>query len=153
MKVLGIDPGIAATGYAVCEFGAENKILNAGVIKTDKNLDVQNRLYEIFKALEKKFLDIDLAGVEMVHSRNSYPMKAIEIASVISACYILAAMHNKRIITIPVNTAKKTIAGFGFADKLTIKRMVNRIFSFNKKIPSHAFDAVAVAYTAYRISD
>ena len=53
MRIAGIDPGTASTGFAVIEYGGDrSKILKTIVVETPKELDIQHRIYQIFGTVE-----------------------------------------------------------------------------------------------------
>ena len=50
MRILGIDPGTATTGYGFIDSSnGENKVIEWGLIETDKNSSVENRLEKIYQ--------------------------------------------------------------------------------------------------------
>ena len=49
MRIIGIDPGLGRVGYGIIETHHEKKkLLDCGVIETNKNNKEEDRLYEIF---------------------------------------------------------------------------------------------------------
>ena len=52
MKILGVDPGLNITGYAVVEKRNNSlKVLEAGFIKTSSAIQIDKRLDKIHKSL------------------------------------------------------------------------------------------------------
>ncbi|MHC4221882.1 MAG: crossover junction endodeoxyribonuclease RuvC [Planctomycetota bacterium] len=52
MRILGIDPGLRVCGYAAIEIdGGDEKLLEAGVFRTDNKEPIEKRLNSISLAL------------------------------------------------------------------------------------------------------
>ncbi|MBU1887879.1 MAG: crossover junction endodeoxyribonuclease RuvC, partial [Candidatus Omnitrophica bacterium] len=50
MRILGIDPGLAITGYGLIEsFGRDLKVIEAGVIRSDVKDKIEKRLLAIYR--------------------------------------------------------------------------------------------------------
>src|SRR3989338_6902439 len=75
MRILGIDPGLATTGFAVLEVqNRTKKLLITGVISTAKNLNLSERLKEIYEdvqALIKEYKPNTCAIEQIFFSKNS----------------------------------------------------------------------------------
>ena len=75
MRILGIDPGLATTGWAVVDFDNDSKPIpvDYGAITTPKGLSVSERLVEIYddmNSLIRKFKP-EYAGVETLLFTNN----------------------------------------------------------------------------------
>ena len=68
LRILGIDPGLATTGWAVLDFDADSNptIVDYGCILTKKGLTVSQRLSEIYDDLNEliELHNPDYAGIE-----------------------------------------------------------------------------------------
>ena len=73
MRVLGVDPGLTRCGLAVVDrvTGGKLKMIDVGVILTDKGLELEDRLLELDRELAnwiEKF-NPDVVAVERVFSQ------------------------------------------------------------------------------------
>jgi crossover junction endodeoxyribonuclease RuvC len=73
MFVLGIDPGLSATGYGVVESGHPPIAVLAGVIRTDPEMAMAERLGELFAGLTQVIADAkpDVVAVETVFTNQN----------------------------------------------------------------------------------
>jgi crossover junction endodeoxyribonuclease RuvC len=147
--ILGIDPGIADTGFGVIEKKAGGKIscLAYGSIKTKAGLPMAERLEILHNELEKiiqKYLPA-LASVEELFFQNN--AKTAIIVGQARGVILLTCRKNKiPIVELTPLQVKQTIAGFGRADKLQVQKMVKLLLNL-KEIPKpdDAADALAIA--------
>jgi crossover junction endodeoxyribonuclease RuvC len=82
MRVLGIDPGLATTGYAVLELsnGPLPRVLEAGVIRTPKDLPLAQRLYALYqdtRRLLREYKPDALAIEELFFAQNRTTAMAV----------------------------------------------------------------------------
>ena len=149
--ILGIDPGIADTGYGVICRSERNQLscLLYGSIKTSAKIEVGERLDIIYRELTKiiKKFRPELIAVEKLFFCNN--AKTAMIVGQARGVVILAAHQQK----IPVSELtplqiKQAVSSYGAASKLQVQRMVKLILSL-KEIPKpdDAADALAVAIT------
>ena len=146
MKVIGIDPGLTATGYGIIEDG---KCIGAGTIKP-KEKDTHAKVLEICRKI-KHLLDDhkpDIAVLEKVfyHKNIQTLMKLSELRGAI----ILTLLEKEMPLTEYAATKiKLTTTGNGRASKEQVRYFIEKIFTSDKKrVSNHATDALAIAYTA-----
>ncbi len=149
MRILGIDPGLATTGWAVVDFDRDSKPIpvDYGAITTPKGLSVSERLVEIYddmNSLIKRFKP-EYAGVEILLFTNN----AKTAMSVGEARGIVLLALEKNSIPIKEFTppqVKNSITGYGRADKKQIQENV-KVLCGLKEIPKpdDAADAIAIA--------
>jgi crossover junction endodeoxyribonuclease RuvC len=147
--IIGIDPGLHATGYGVLE-AAGNTIVHRlhGVIITKSTMATGDRLLQIYRQLTEviKKVSPDEAGVESLFVVKNVKT-AIPVAQARGVIILaLAAQH------IPVSEytpleVKRAVVGRGRAEKEQVQLMLKLILGL-KKVPSpeHAADALAVAF-------
>ncbi len=149
MKTLiGIDPGLAATGWGVVRFdGTRFFHVAHGVVKTNPDLSLSSRLLAIHSAVRKLILKYDPseAGVEELYfSHNA--SSAMQVAH--ARGVVLLALGQKGI---PVECyspqhVKQAVIGRGKADKDQVQRLVSVVLGLSEPpSPDHAADALAVA--------
>lgn len=153
MIIMGIDPGTATTGYGIIKKkgkGDDYEILNFGVITTDKNLTDAKRLeilYEDLLCLMKKYKP-DLLGIEKLFF-SSNQTTAITVSQARGVA-LLAAMKNKmKVCEFTPLQMKKTLTGYGKADKKQVQYMVKQAFGLkHTPKPDDAADALGIAICA-----
>jgi len=150
--ILGIDPGIADTGYGVVCRSDQNQLscLLYGSIKTSAKIEVAERLGIIHKELAKiiKKYRPNLIGVEkLFFSKN---VKTAMIVGEARGVILLTAYeHNVPIVEIAPLQVKQAVSSYGAASKTQVQKMVKLILSL-KEIPKpdDAADALAIAICA-----
>lgn len=152
MIILGIDPGVATTGYGVVEMQKKLKCLGYGVIKTEPTLIMAERLKKINNDLNKLIRKYrpDALAVE-----NIYFFKNLKTAMPVSQAkgviLLTAAKKNIPVHEVTPLQAKMTITGYGRAEKKQVQKMI-KILLHLKEIPEpdDAADALAVAISCLR---
>lgn len=152
MIILGIDPGLASTGFGLirCE-GPSPVLLRCGSIKTPSHDKIPDRLMQIHEDMEQIIDQArpDLVVLENVFSLVRYPKAGILLGSVIGAIYITVRQRGLTVQEVSPKEVKNALVGFGNAGKKQIKSAVQSMLRTGE-IPSfHAADALAVALTAY----
>ena len=93
MRIVGLDPGTASTGFAVIEHGGDrSKILKTIVISTPPELDIQHRIYQIFGTVEgyiKVFRPKLIAIEDFTFQGRTITHDAQGVNRVIGALYLL----------------------------------------------------------------
>lgn len=151
MIILGIDPGIADTGFGIVEAHAgEYKALGYGSIVTKKTDTLTDRLLQLFDALSaliKKYKPERVAVESLFFAKNT--KTAITVAH---ARGVILLAGNKAGCVVEEYTplqVKQALTGYGAADKNQIQQMVKTILKL-KEIPKpdDAADALAIAVCA-----
>ena len=150
-RAIGIDPGLAATGFAVVEtIGRGGRACEWGGIRTDSRHPLPARLCSVFDSL----VDVmdrwmpDLMVVEDVFVVNQFPRAAIQLGEVRGVICLAARKHNVPIAHIRPTEMKKALTGNGRARKDQIERSLKRMLGIEERIiPNHASDAMALALT------
>ncbi len=146
MKIMGVDPSLNNTGYAVID---ENySLLDYGVIKT-KDAELEDKLVEIHEKLLEKLKEWEpdyFVMEDTFYHRN--PDTAIKLGAVKGVCLLTARMNGVEILTLPPTRVKLSITGDGRANKEKVAFMVNKILKLDVRFPSHVSDAIACAVAA-----
>ena len=146
--ILGIDPGIADTGYGIIE-AVGNKItpITYGSIKTSKNLSLPERLVILEKELTQiiqKYKPVK-AGVEELFFCNN-AKTAFAVGQARGVVLLTLVKNNLPISEFTPLQVKQGITGYGKADKHQIQHMVKTILNLDEiPKPDDAADALAVA--------
>jgi crossover junction endodeoxyribonuclease RuvC len=153
MRILGIDPGLATTGWAVVDFDKDGKPnpVDYGAITTPKEMETSQRLVEIYedmKELVKEF-NPESAGIETLIFCNN----------ITSAMFVAEARGIVRLVLeqndIPIKEftplqVKDAVTGYGKAGKKQVQESVKRLCNLESiPQPDDAADAIAVAIASY----
>ncbi len=149
LKLIGIDPGLAATGIGVVT-GDGRKVQSYayGAIKTDPKHSTACRLEKIYSRLHTLFKDEkpDLIVVEDVFSLEKYPKAGITLGKVCGIILLAAQQAGTPIAEIPVREAKQVLTGNGNAGKEQLEEAVRQMLACKDPIrPYHASDALGLA--------
>ncbi len=148
-KLIGIDPGLAATGIGIVS-GNRHTIEDFayGVIQTGQEASTPHRLEKIYSSISDLFKreSPDLIVVEDVFSLKKYPKSGITLGKVCGVILLAAEQSGIRVIEIPVREAKQVLTGNGNADKQQLEKAVRRTLKCPEAIhPYHASDALGLA--------
>jgi crossover junction endodeoxyribonuclease RuvC len=152
MIILGIDPGLATTGFGAIHCGrAVPAVLKCGYIKTSPSEHISIRLSHIYADLNSLInsLHPDLIAVENVFSLVRYPKAGILLGSVLGIIYLSVFQNNLSMVEITPKEIKNSLAGFGGADKHQMKAVIKNLLKISDIKSLHASDALAVALTAF----
>ncbi len=149
MKILGIDPGTATTGFGLIEQRKEGlKALDFGCIKTPAKTPLAERLNQIHKDLKEIIQETKpdvLAVEELFFFKNV--KTAISVAQARGVVLQTAKEAGLDIFEFTPLQVKQAVTGYGRADKQQVQKMVQIIFGLSKlPRPDDAADALAVAF-------
>jgi len=156
MKILGIDPGLNITGYAVVENkGASLKILEAGFIQTTSKEKIEKRLDKIHKSLHDLInaLKPDALVLEKLYAHYRHPVTACLLGHVRGVICLLSAVENIPFFEYGSTRIKKSVVGKGHASKAQMQRMVEHILHLKQPIQEDVADALAIAMAHINISE
>jgi len=156
-RVVGIDPGLNVTGYAVVEPSPHGPfILEAGVIRPRcRRDDLGQRLEWIYRGIVD-VLDQHPPGsiaLEQLHSHVSHPRTAILMAHARGAIMLAAAQRRMPVVGYAATRIKKTLTGNGQAPKEQIQHAIMTELGLDRLPEPHdVADACAVALCHFHIS-
>jgi len=133
MRVLGIDPGTATTGYGVIEVKKEGiyETIKFDLIETNKDGSPGKRLQEIYKEMLKIFrkYNPDVMAIEkLFFAANA--KTAMRVGQAQGIMLLAAAKNKTEVYEYAPGTIKKTISGDGRADKREIQRHLRKIHTY-----------------------
>ncbi len=148
MFVLGIDPGLSRLGYGLIEArGHRLQAVAAGVIRTEKDLPVGDRLAELHRDLTALIAEHqpDEAAIEQVFvNRNLQTATTVGRAS--GVVLLTLAQHGLPVTEYSPSAIKRALTGYGNADKAQMKKVVAmRLGLVDPPSPADAADALAIA--------
>ena len=146
--ILGIDPGLANTGWAV--LADEHTLVKCGCLVTKIDDSSAERLLKIYQELDgliKQYEIGEVAIESLFFAKNE--KSAMKVAEAIGVIKLCGAKNGLRVIDFTPMQVKMALVGYGKADKEQVEIMVRTFLNLDKPIsPSHASDAVAVALTS-----
>ncbi|MFA5871779.1 MAG: crossover junction endodeoxyribonuclease RuvC [Parcubacteria group bacterium] len=149
MRVLGIDPGTAITGWAVLDQSerSELHLVACGCVNTSKTRTDSERLLEIGSDIDlliKKYKPDEAAIENLFFFKNQ--KTAITVSQ--SRGVVLYKLTKRKILLFEYTPlqVKQALTGYGRADKKQIQLMAKNILNlkFIPK-PDDAADAIAIA--------
>jgi crossover junction endodeoxyribonuclease RuvC len=149
MRILGIDPGLQVCGYACVEMDADNeKLIEAGVVSTDKSQPIEiklNRIAEDTESLLENFKP-DIVAVEELYSHYAHPKTAILMGHARGVILQRCAQAAIEVRSFSATRIKKSITGNGRASKEQVQRTIQTILSLPQiPEPHDVADAIAAA--------
>ncbi len=148
MRVIGIDPGTATTGFGVIKKKGDDLLLiDYGVISTSPKEKAPKRLQTLYQEITKliKKFKPDFVVVEKLYFfknlKTAFPVSEARGVILLAAC-----QQKMEIIELTPLEVKMGICGYGRADKKQIQKMVKEILALEEiPKPDDAADALAVA--------
>jgi len=154
MRILGIDPGLAITGYAVVDYSkGDFGVVDFGVIRTEKGLAVAERVAEIYDGMTELIgtYQPQRAAVESLFFYNNQKT-AIDVGQARGVVILACQKNNVAITEFTPKQVKQLVVGYGVADKQQVQYMIKNIFSLPEAPqPDDAADALGLCY-AYSVT-
>jgi crossover junction endodeoxyribonuclease RuvC len=151
--ILGIDPGLDRTGYAVIEVSSREKyrVIDAGIIRSSSRDPLAARLSEIEAAMCDVLTEhgVSLVAVEDLYAHYQHPRTAILMGHARGVVLLTAARRTIPVLSFPATNVKKMLTGNGHAGKMQIQRAIVSTFGLRKlPEPPDVADAMAIAWCA-----
>ena len=148
MRVLGIDPGFATTGYGVVErIAGSHRSVTLGAIRTPPALPQAGRLAYLAAALRGIIhaTQPDVVAVERLFF-NANVRTAMSVGQASGVALLAAAEAELEVVDYTPSEVKLSVVGVGNADKHQVQAMVAALLKL-KAIPKppDAADACALA--------
>lgn len=148
MLIMGIDPGIAISGYGLINSNNNTySVLEYGVLRTANELPVEQRLKRVFDgyiALIEKYKPEAVAIEELFFNKNAKTI--ITVGEARGIALLAAAIKGIEVFEYTPLQVKQAIVGYGRAQKIQIQQMVKILLNLDKlPKPDDAADALAVA--------
>jgi crossover junction endodeoxyribonuclease RuvC len=147
IRILGIDPGSAATGWGVVEqCGARLGFVAAGVIRPKRGAGRSDKLAFIFAELNALLAAHRPceAAVEATFV-NSNPQDALVLGEARGVALLAPAAAGLAVAEYAANSVKKAVTGQGHAAKEQVQAMVRVLLPASGRQAADAADALAVA--------
>lgn len=156
MRVLGVDPGLGTTGYAVIDFErGEPRLVEAGAIRAAPGNPLSERLRSIAEDLREVIRELKpgVVGLESLFSTHRFPRSALQMAHVRGVVCLVAAEAGLEVVDIAPSAVKSAVVGTGGATKEQVQATVQAIYALDAPPrPADVADALAIATAvAYRL--
>lgn len=146
MKIIGIDPGLNATGVGVLEISGKDVVyVDHAVIRTDAKNNLPFRLNVICSKLVEiiEYYNPTAAAIEDIFFSVNVK-SAILLGQTRGALIATLLSKNLEVMEFTALQVKKSVVGYGKADKSQVKKMVELLLNKDfKKVPYDATDALA----------
>jgi crossover junction endodeoxyribonuclease RuvC len=146
--VLGIDPGLSRCGYGVVrQYGSDLTAMAGGVVTTEPDLPLQERLRVLFTELRALVVEMrpDAVVVERVFFQTNV-RTAMATGQAGGVALLVAAEAGCEVAQYSANEVKQAVVGFGGATKDQVQRMVAALLGLSEPPrPPDVADALALA--------
>lgn len=148
-RILGIDPGLNVTGYAVLQRdGRRVKLCEAGVVRgaprgslTERIRDIHAGIADVIEAFRPGSM-----AIEQLYSHYQRPRTAILMGHARGVICLAASQANVHVVHYAATQVKKLLTGHGRAPKWQIQQAVQRELSLAEiPEPPDVADALAIA--------
>lgn len=150
MRILGIDPGTATTGFGAVESSSKGvKFIGAGIISTPKTDAMPSRLVTIHEGLEEliKEYEPDAVAVELLYFAQNVTT-AMTVSQARGVILMTAAKMGLPVFEYTPLQVKQALTGYGRAQKPQIQQMVKTLLRLDSiPKPDDAADGLAIALT------
>lgn len=134
MRILGIDPGFAITGYSIIDYiGNKFYLRTSGAILTEAKTSFPLRLEKINKELAEiiENYNPDAMSIEELFFNNN-AKTAINVAQARGVVLVVGCQKQIPTYEYTPLQIKQAVAGYGRADKIQVQKMVKAILNVEK---------------------
>jgi len=156
--VLGIDPGLQRTGYALVAVQPSSyessRLVEAGIIRLERGAPLPDRLLELDHGLAALLTEHRpaLLACEELYAHYRHPRTAILMGHARGVVLAAAARAGVVVTAVPATQAKKLLPGSGHATKTQMQRAVQTTLRLPALPEPHdVADAIAIALCGVRL--
>jgi crossover junction endodeoxyribonuclease RuvC len=148
-RVVGIDPGLNVTGYAVIEPSPRGAlVVEAGILRLRSGGSLERRLSVIYQGMIEilEAFPPSALALEQVHSHVKHPRTAILMAHARGVIVLAATQREVPVFGYAAARIKKILTGSGKASKEQIQHAIRTELGLDRLPEPHdVADACAVA--------
>tara|TARA_Y100000591_G_C21698378_1_gene626965 strand:- start:292 stop:840 length:549 start_codon:yes stop_codon:yes gene_type:complete len=151
VRIIGIDPGLQATGWGViAPEGSQLRGVAHGIIRTTTRMNDPERLAQIFEGLQNVITNYqpEIAIIEEIFVKDN-PRSALRLGLARGVAILACGQARLALSEISARKVKQAVTGTGTADKKQVADMVSRLLGIPPP-PSDAADALALAIACYQ---
>lgn len=149
MLILGVDPGLAATGYGVVSYDAGGiRVVEGGVIRSNEGDPLDRRVGDIYTGITDVLREFkpDVLSMEELYSHYRHPRTAIIMGHARGAVLVAANQQNVPVRHYAATMIKMALTGNGRANKEQVRQTILETLNLHGPIePLDTYDALAVA--------
>lgn len=148
-RILGIDPGLLHTGWAIIDVaGSTRKYIASGVILPPTNIPFAERLAYIFNGISDicEKCQPNECAIEIIFV-NKNSKTTLLLGHARAAAITSVAVRNIPVFEYEANKIKKALTGVGHADKDQIYKMLSILLPMAHPKTNDESDAIAIALT------
>ncbi len=149
VRVLGIDPGLAITGYGLVKSDAGRlSLIEFGVIRSRSKEPMEKRVGSIFSGMVEVLEELkpNLVSMEELYSHIKHPKTAVIMAHARGAILAAADSKNIPVVNYSATKIKSALTGNGRAQKEQVRQMVMNLLDMTEiPEPIDKSDALAAA--------
>src|SRR6266487_1271972 len=156
MRILGLDPGLQVTGYAVLEAADPGpKVCDAGVIRSAEKraaADMARRIQALYDGVCEVLDEWKPAtmAIEQLYAHYEHPRTAILMAHARGVYFLAGAQRDIPVLSYAATKVKKLVTGSGRASKEQMQHAIARELGLAKPPEPHdVADALAIALCHY----
>lgn len=157
-RILGLDPGLQVTGYAVLESRSGGpRICEAGIIRGAEGrepTDMAQRLKHLYDGIVEILEQFQpgVVVIEQLFAHYEHPRTAILMAHARGVLFLAAGQRSLPVVSYNATRIKKTVTGNGRASKEQVQRTIQHELSLAKlPEPPDVADALAAALCHYYV--
>ncbi len=148
LRIVGFDPGLALTGYAVLEAEGERwRAVTYGVLRTAGKRPLAQRLLELYEktlALLRQYRPHEAAVEQIFFQKNV--RTAFQVGQARGVVLLALAQEGVPVSEYTPTAVKQTLTGYGGATKAQVQYMMQALLHLPEiPRPDDAADALAVA--------
>jgi crossover junction endodeoxyribonuclease RuvC len=147
--ILGVDPGLAITGYGVVDGGPRGiKLCEAGVVRAKARASLAERVRDIHAGVRDVLAAFkpNVLALEQLYSHYDRPRTAILMGHARGVICLAAAEVGIPVVNYSATQVKKVLTGNGRAPKAQVQRAIQRELALTAiPEPPDVADALAVA--------
>ncbi len=147
-RIIGVDPGLVATGFGVIEIGRNSSSLycGSGVLRPPPLQSFPQRLQQIFRGLSEQ---IKKFAPELMAIENPFYAKNVKSAMLLGQArgiaILAAAEAGVEVQEYSPLEVKQAVVGYGRAAKEQVQAMIRCLLHPPQNLTADAADALAVA--------
>ncbi|MBS4007158.1 MAG: crossover junction endodeoxyribonuclease RuvC [Clostridium sp.] len=148
MRIIGIDPGIATTGYGLVESDGQKSIMLAfGCVATSPDIATPERLEIVYQGLTEvveKYRPNVMAVEKLFFAKNC--KSVMQVGEARGVALLVGRLAKLSVFEYTPLQIKQAVVGYGRAEKSQVQQMVKVLLGLTRiPRPDDAADALAVA--------
>lgn len=151
MRIIGVDPGLKATGFGVIDIvsgGARPRVLEVGTIEPKASNSLPEKLFKIHKHLVDIIVRTkpDVLVLEKLYAHQAHPLTASVMGHARGVICLVCVEVGVVLAELSVKRVRKAVVGNGNASKLQTQRVVAGYLKIDPaQLTLDASDALALA--------